>query len=112
MSDILRPFHHAGKVTSGLDILADTEVSGPLLEKRVLDFLRTSLRLREGGGGSFFSRLKVIEKISQISENSISQDFEKISSTVSLRNEAIDETQPKSRAVNNSNELLLSIFLL
>jgi len=64
-----------------------------------LNLLRTSLRLGEGGGGSFFRRLKVIEKNPQISENSISQDFEEINSTVSLRNEAIVETKPKSRAV-------------
>jgi hypothetical protein len=35
-ADILGPLHHAREVSSGLDILADTEVTGLLLDKRVL----------------------------------------------------------------------------
>ena len=35
-TDILGPLHHARQVASGLDILADTEVARPLLDKRVL----------------------------------------------------------------------------
>lgn len=35
-SDVLGPLHHARKVALGLDVLADTEVAGALLEKRVL----------------------------------------------------------------------------
>lgn len=35
-ADILRPLHHAREVSSGLDVLADTEVTGLLLDKRVL----------------------------------------------------------------------------
>jgi hypothetical protein len=38
-ADILRPLHHTRKVALGLDILADTEVLGTLLDQRVL-FLR------------------------------------------------------------------------
>jgi len=35
-TDIFGPFDHARQVSSGLDILADTEVSGALLDERVL----------------------------------------------------------------------------
>jgi len=35
-ADILGPLHHAREVSSGLDVLADTEVAGLLLDKRVL----------------------------------------------------------------------------
>ena len=35
-TDILGPAHHAGKVALGLDVLADTEVAGTLLDERVL----------------------------------------------------------------------------
>jgi hypothetical protein len=35
-ANILRPLDEAGQVALGLDILADTEVAGTLLEKRVL----------------------------------------------------------------------------
>ena len=35
-TDILGPLHHAREVSSGLDVLADTEVTGLLLNKRVL----------------------------------------------------------------------------
>lgn len=35
-ADILGPPHHAGKVAAGLDVLADGEVTGALLNKRVL----------------------------------------------------------------------------
>jgi hypothetical protein len=36
-TDILGPLHHAGDISLGLDVLADTEVSGPPLNKRVLN---------------------------------------------------------------------------
>lgn len=36
-ADILGPLHHAGKVAAGLEVLADTEVSGALLDERVLE---------------------------------------------------------------------------
>lgn len=35
-TDILGPPHHAGEVPLGLDVLADTEVAGTLLDERVL----------------------------------------------------------------------------
>lgn len=35
-ADILRPLHHARQITPGLDVLADAEVAGPLLDERVL----------------------------------------------------------------------------
>lgn len=35
-ADVLGPAHHARKVAPGLDVLADTEVAGTLLDKRVL----------------------------------------------------------------------------
>jgi hypothetical protein len=35
-ADILGPLHHAREVSSGLDVLADTKVTGLLLDKRVL----------------------------------------------------------------------------
>ena len=35
-ADILRPLNHARQVTLGLDVLADAEVAGPLLNERVL----------------------------------------------------------------------------
>jgi hypothetical protein len=35
-TDVLRPPHHAGEVTGGLDVLADAEVAGPLLDEGVL----------------------------------------------------------------------------
>lgn len=35
-TDILRPLHHAGEVTLGLDVLADTVVARALLDERVL----------------------------------------------------------------------------
>jgi hypothetical protein len=35
-ADILRPLHHARQVALGLDVLADTEVLGALLDQRVL----------------------------------------------------------------------------
>lgn len=37
-ADILGPLHHAGDISLGLDVLADTEVTGSLLDKRVLDY--------------------------------------------------------------------------
>jgi len=35
-ADILGPLHHTGDISAGLDILADTEVAGTLLDKGVL----------------------------------------------------------------------------
>lgn len=35
-SDIFRPFYHARKVASWLDVLTDTEISGPFFNQRVL----------------------------------------------------------------------------
>ena len=35
-ADVLGPLHHAREVALGLDVLADTEVPGPLLNERVL----------------------------------------------------------------------------
>lgn len=35
-ADILGPLHHAGNIALGLDVLADTEVAGTLLDQRVL----------------------------------------------------------------------------
>jgi len=35
-ADILGPFDESGEVALGLDVLADTEVPGPLLDERVL----------------------------------------------------------------------------
>jgi len=50
-ADILGPLDESGEIALGLDILADTEVSGSLLDERVLDFLgSTSPALRERGG--------------------------------------------------------------
>ena len=38
-TDVRRPSYHARKVALGLDVLADTEVLGPLLEERVLELV-------------------------------------------------------------------------
>jgi len=55
-ADVLGPLDHAAHVALGLDILADTEVTGTLLEERVLrGLLGTSLSLREGGGSNLLS---------------------------------------------------------
>lgn len=35
-ADILRPLHHAGDIALGLDILANPEVAGTLLDERIL----------------------------------------------------------------------------
>lgn len=35
-ADILGPLHHAGEISSGLDVLTDTIVAGLLLDERVL----------------------------------------------------------------------------
>ena len=79
-TDVLGPLHHARQVALGLDVLADTEVAGPLLDERVLvpcqrskvaapaahggwgetdlgGLLGTSLSLREGGRGGLLSGL-------------------------------------------------------
>ena len=75
-SDILWPSHHARKVASGLDVLADTEVTWAALDERVLIHLvmlhvgtivcctylglllrDTGLSLREGRRSGFLSRL-------------------------------------------------------
>jgi len=39
-TDVRRPPDHATKVALGLDVLADTEVLGALLEERVLSLIR------------------------------------------------------------------------
>lgn len=39
-TDVRRPPDHAAKVALGLDVLADTEVLGALLEERVLRSIR------------------------------------------------------------------------
>lgn len=36
-TNILWPAHHAGKIASGLDVLADAMVARPLLDERVLE---------------------------------------------------------------------------
>jgi len=56
-TDILWPSHHAREVTPWLNILADTEVAGALLDERVLGLLLggTSLSLRERSWGSLLS---------------------------------------------------------
>jgi len=57
-TDVLGPFDEAGEVTTGLDILADTEVARTLLKERVLNFLaRTSLSLGERRGCDFLTGL-------------------------------------------------------
>lgn len=77
-ADILRPLHHARHVTLRLDVLADAEVAGPLLDKRVLRSrqhtrpgatkfcgaatylggLLASLPLREGGRSDLLTSLR------------------------------------------------------
>lgn len=54
-TNVLGPLDEAGKVTRRLDVLADTEVTGALLEQRVLGGLG-SLALGVGGGGGLLSR--------------------------------------------------------
>jgi hypothetical protein len=46
-ADILRPLDHARQVALGLDVLADAEVAGPLLDERVLGACQRA-RLGEG----------------------------------------------------------------
>lgn len=41
-ADVLWPLYHAGEVTRRLDVLADAEVSGSLLDERVLEKLTSS----------------------------------------------------------------------
>ena len=38
-TDIFGPLHHAREVALGLDVLADTEVTGALLDERVLEYI-------------------------------------------------------------------------
>jgi hypothetical protein len=58
-ADILGPLHHAREVALRLDVLADAEVAGPLLDERVLrSLLRASLPLGEGGRGGLLSRFR------------------------------------------------------
>lgn len=54
-TNVLGPLDEAGKVTRRLDVLANTEVAGALLEERVLGGLG-SLALGVGGGGGLLSR--------------------------------------------------------
>lgn len=59
-SDILGPLHHARKVALWLDVLADTEVAGPLLDEGVLHAETVSRPGEEGkverdwDGGYFY----------------------------------------------------------
>ena len=41
-ADILGPLHHAGQVALGLDVLANTEVAGALLDERVLQYTESA----------------------------------------------------------------------
>jgi hypothetical protein len=43
-TDILGPLHHAGKVSSGLDVLTDAIVAGLLLNERVLALVSIETR--------------------------------------------------------------------
>jgi hypothetical protein len=54
-ADILGPLNHARDISLGLDVLADTEVAGSLLEERVLGSLLASLTLRERGGSDLLA---------------------------------------------------------
>jgi hypothetical protein len=58
-TNILGPLDKAAEVALGLDVLANTEVAGTLLDERVLGALlaRTSLALRVGEGGGLLSGL-------------------------------------------------------
>lgn len=56
-ADILGPLDHAGDISLGLDVLADTVAAGSLLEERVLGGLATSLTLRERGGSDLLAGL-------------------------------------------------------
>ena len=47
-ADILGPLHHARDIAAGLDILADTEVAGALLEKGILTSLLAHRVQRRG----------------------------------------------------------------
>ena len=49
-ADILGPLHHARKVASGLDVLTDTEVTGALLDERVLFPQLAMSQLNRRGG--------------------------------------------------------------
>jgi hypothetical protein len=51
-TDILGPLNEAGEVATGLDVLADTEVAGALLDKGVLGSLLASASLALGVGQS------------------------------------------------------------
>jgi hypothetical protein len=56
-ADILGPLNHATDISLGLDVLADAEVAGSLLEKGVLGGLLASLTLRERGGSDLLAGL-------------------------------------------------------
>jgi len=56
-ADILGPLDHARDISLGLDVLADAEVAGSLLEKGVLGGLLASLTLRERGGSDLLAGL-------------------------------------------------------
>lgn len=56
-TNILGPLDHARDISLGLDVLADAEVAGSLLEKRVLGGLLASLTLRERGGSDLLAGL-------------------------------------------------------
>jgi hypothetical protein len=56
-ANILGPLNHATDISLGLDVLADAEVAGSLLEKGVLGGLLASLTLRERGGSDLLAGL-------------------------------------------------------
>lgn len=47
-ADVLGPLDHAGDIALGLDVLADTEVAGTLLDEGVLGLLAHVARARDG----------------------------------------------------------------
>lgn len=51
-TDILGPLHHTGKISSGLDVLTDTEVTGTLLDERVLILISIGIVIKEKGSTS------------------------------------------------------------
>lgn len=54
-TNVTGPLDETRKVSLGLDGLTDTEVTGSLLDQRVLGTGRLAASLGEGGGGDFLS---------------------------------------------------------
>ena len=54
-SDVLGPPDESAQVTAGLDVLADAEVLGPLLEQGVHDPLDLLPLHSQGGGGNLLT---------------------------------------------------------